>query len=91
MINIINVAHAGVITDAPTFKEIGLDIFNFLLSIVGAIAIIALIVSGLLYFFSVGDEKRIQVAKRSITYAIVGVVIALGGMVAIRMIGQFFN
>ena len=47
----INIAHAGVITDAPTLASSGMKILNFLLSVFGIIAIIMAVVSGMLYFF----------------------------------------
>jgi len=87
----INIAHAGVITDAPTFKDIGTNILFFLLSVAGIIAIITLVVSGVLYFFSAGDEKRMQTAKQSAKYAIVGIILAMGGMIIVKLIGGFFN
>lgn len=91
MINLIEVAHAGVISDAPTFQQIGLNILHFLLSTAMILAIIALTVSGVLYFFAAGDEKRMEKAKKSAVYSVLGIVIAMGGMVVARMIGQFFE
>ena len=88
--NFINVAHAGVISDAPTFQQIGSNILFFLLSIVGIIAIIALLVSGAMYFFSAGNETRMETAKNSVKYAILGIVIAMGGMIIIKLVGGFF-
>jgi heme/copper-type cytochrome/quinol oxidase subunit 2 len=91
MIHFINIAHAGVISDAPTLGQVGLNILNFLLSIAGIIAIIALVISGMIYFFSAGNERRTEVAKKSATYAIVGIVLTLGSMVLVKLIGGFFN
>lgn len=89
--DIINIAHAGVITDAPTFKEIGVNALFFLLSITGAIAIISLVVSGAMYFFSAGDEGKMETAKKSTKYAVLGIIIALGGMIIIKFISGFFK
>lgn len=91
MFHIINIAQAGIITDAPTFQNIGINVLNFLLSVVGIIAIIMLVVSAMLYFFSAGDEKKMQFAKKSATYAVLGIVIALSGMIIIKTIGLFFG
>jgi len=91
MFYIIEIAQAGVISDAPTFKEISVNVLNFLLSIVGIIAIIMLVVSGILYFFSAGDEKRMQIAKSSARYAVIGVILALSGIIVIRTIGVFLS
>lgn len=89
--DIINIAYAGVITDAPTVREIGVNVLSFLLSIMGIIAIISLVVSGIMYFFSAGDYRKIEIAKKSTKYSILGIVIALGGMIIIRFIGNFLN
>jgi len=88
--NFIPIAHAGVISDAPTFKEIGVNILFFLLSVAGVIAIMALVVSGVMYFFSAGDEMRMETAKKSAKYALIGVIIAMGGMIIVKLIGGFF-
>jgi len=91
MFHIIEVAQAGVISDAPTFKEIGVNVLNFLLSAVGIIAIIMLVVSGMLYFFSAGDEKKMQIAKSSVKYAVIGIILAFSGIIIIRTISGFLS
>lgn len=91
MIHFIEIAQAGVITDAPTFQKIGTNILFFLLSIAEIIAMIALVVSGIRYFFSYGDEKSMQAAKQSAKYSIIGIVLAMGGMIVVRLVGQFMN
>jgi hypothetical protein len=91
MIHLIEVAHAGVITDAPTFQKIGMNILSFLLSVIGIIAIMSLLVSGTAYFFSAGDEAKMQFAKKSAKYAILGIILSLGGMVLVKLIGGFFG
>ena len=88
--NFINIAHAGVISDAPTFQQIEINILYFLLSVAGIIAIMALVVSGVMYFFSTGDEMKMETAKKSAKYVLVGIVIAMGGMIIVKLIGQFF-
>jgi ABC-type sulfate transport system permease subunit len=85
-----DVANAGVITDAPTFQKIGTGILNFLLSIAGIVAIISLVVSGILYFFSFGNETRMETAKKSAKYSVLGIILVSGSMVVIRMITQLF-
>lgn len=87
----INTVHAGVITDAPSISNVGMNILNFLLSVVGIIAIIALVLSGILYLTAQDDKKRMQGAKRSMTYSILGIVLAMGGMILIKLMGQFFT
>jgi hypothetical protein len=86
---LINIARAGVIDDAPTFAQIGLNILNFLLSVAGVIVIISLMVSGILYFISAGDEKKISQAKKSFWYAVVGIAAVMAAMIMVKTINQF--
>lgn len=89
--SLINVAQAGVITEAPTISTVGIKILYFLLSVSEIIAIIALVLSGIMYFAIQGDARKMRAAKTAMTYSVLGVVMALGGMIAIKLIGQFFS
>lgn len=85
------IAHAGVITDAPGIPEIILNFFNLLLSIFGILGIIALVVSGMIYFFSAGNEKLASKAKKGIYYGVLGTIAGLGGMIIIKTIGKLLE
>lgn len=89
--NLISIAHAGVITDAPSISTVGMRILNYLLSVAEIIAIIALVISGILYFVSAGDEKKVELAKRAVNYSVMGVAMALGGLIIVKLIGEFFS
>jgi len=52
------------------------NIVNVLLFVVGAISVLVIIVGGLIYITSSGDSGRITMAKHTIMYAVVGVVIS---------------
>lgn len=91
MFHLIEIAHAGAISDATSFKDILANTLNFLLSIVGIIAIIMLAISGALYFFSAGDEKKMQIAKDSTKYAVIGIVMALSGLIIIKTISNLLS
>lgn len=80
------IAHAGAITDAPTFAQIGVRILNFLLSVLASVVIIMTLVSGLLYFFSFGSERAMQTAKKSFTWGIVGTIVAISGLIILKFI-----
>lgn len=62
---------------ALTFPQIAANIINTLLFIVGALAVIFIIVGGIQYVISSGDPKRIDTAKNTITYAVVGLVVSI--------------
>ena len=53
------------------------SIANALLLVVGAMSVLMIIVGGLKYVVSMGHPKRVESARNTILYAIVGVVVAL--------------
>lgn len=52
-------------------------IVNIMLFIVGAVAVIMLIVGGIRYVTSGGAQDKVTAAKNTIMYAIVGIVVAI--------------
>lgn len=65
---------AGLPTNPAT---IAMNIINVLMFATGALAVIFIIVGGIQFATSAGDPKRIEVAKNTITYAVIGLVIAI--------------
>ncbi len=53
------------------------NIVNILLFILGAIAVIMIIIGGLRYTTSNGDASHVKAAKDTILYAVIGLVVAL--------------
>jgi TRAP-type C4-dicarboxylate transport system permease small subunit len=90
MFEIIETARAGVISDAPTFANIGQKILSFLLSVVGIIAIIMTLINGIKYFLAFGNESQMKSAKKSFMVWTTGVLLALGAFILINFLGQFF-
>lgn len=84
-------AITGSITNAPRIMHILSNALQFLLSIVGIVAIIGLVASGIIYLTSGGDEKRATSAKRAALAAVVGIVVALGALVIVSQLGDFFS
>lgn len=80
---------AGPIGDAQPLAVGLTNILDFLLAIVGVVAIIGLVLAGLLYFFAAGDMRQVALAKRALQAGIVGIVIALGGYILIRTLATF--
>lgn len=71
---------------AGTFSTIT----NVLLFIIGAIAVIMIVIGGLRYVISGGDSSQITAAKNTILYAIVGIVVAILAYAAVNfVIGSF--
>jgi hypothetical protein len=67
------------------------NVLTWILSIFGFLAIIAFIISGIQYTLSAGDEKMIDTAKRNMTWSIVGVAVALAGVVIIYAIDKMLR
>jgi len=91
MINLIPIAQADVIASAPNLADAATKILIFLLSVFSVVAIIGVAVSGLMYFFSAGDERRLRTAKRSLMACLTGVAAALGSLIVIKLLGSFFG
>ena len=64
---------------------------NVLLFLVGAISVIMLIIGGIRYVISGGDQAQVTSAKNTILYAIVGIVIAFLAFAAVNFVSQSFS
>lgn len=66
------------------------NVANTLIFIVGAVAVIMLIVGGLRYVLSGGNKEAVEGAKNTILYAIIGIIVAILAFAAVQfVIGQF--
>ncbi|HSW81722.1 MAG TPA: hypothetical protein VLG40_04990 [Candidatus Saccharimonas sp.] len=61
-------------------------ITNILLFVIGAIAVVMLIVGGVRYVVSNGDQNAVTGAKNTILYAIIGIIIAFLAYAAVNFI-----
>lgn len=52
-------------------------IINILLFIIGVVAVIMLIIGGIRYVVSGGDQAAVTAAKNTILYAVIGIIIAI--------------
>lgn len=85
----INVVHAGVIADAKPIKEVIGDVVNFLLYISGAIAILVIVMAGVIYVLSAGNQVSVDKAKKMIIGGVVGLVVVLLSLVIVETIVSF--
>jgi hypothetical protein len=58
-------------------KDIVAKVINILLYILGAVAVIMIIIGGFMYAVSGGDATAVTKAKNTILYSVVGLVIAI--------------
>ncbi|HSX02835.1 MAG TPA: hypothetical protein VLI05_06020 [Candidatus Saccharimonadia bacterium] len=66
-------------------------ISNTLIFLVGAVAVLFLIIGGLRYVISNGDPKNVEAAKNTILYAIVGIVVAILSFAAVQFVINALN
>ena len=59
---------------------------NWLLVIVGILGVIGFVIAGIIYLTAAGDEEQIQKGKQAMIYSIVGVIVALLGVVIIQAV-----
>lgn len=78
------------VSGALTLAQIALNTLNFLLGIVGVIGLIMLLVGGIMYLTSAGDENRIDKGKRILLYSIIGIVVVFAAVVIVKQIAKFF-
>lgn len=74
--------------DSPLFGAGGIfvTVTNLLIFIIGAIAVIMLIIGGIRYTVSQGDQNAITSAKNTILYAIIGIVVAVLAYGAVQFV-----
>ena len=73
----IDLATGGAAAGSPSFETIVQNVIDILLWVVGIASVVMLIVGGIRYVVSAGDQNAVQGAKNTILYAIVGLVISL--------------
>lgn len=63
-----------------------ITITNILLFIIGAVAVVMLIIGGIRYVVSSGDQNAVTSAKNTILYAIIGIVVAFLAYAAVNFV-----
>ncbi len=79
-------AGTGQATEIAGSNGIFKTIVNILLFIVGAVAVIMLVIGGLRYVTSNGDQNAVTGAKNTILYAIIGIVVAFLAYAAVNFV-----
>ena len=83
----------GVTSQLPgaSLSEIVSGTMDWLLAIVGFIAIIGFVISGIMYLTAAGNDSQIKTAKEAMKWSIVGVIVALVGYVVILAVDMWLN
>jgi hypothetical protein len=67
------------------------NIMYWLLGVFAAIAIIGFAISGIMYIISSGNDDTMKKAKQAMIYSIIGVIVALSGLVIIYAVDAALN
>lgn len=68
------------------FASVITAIINLMLVIIGVIAVIVIIISGLSFITSGGDSNKVATAKNSIIYALIGLVVVVFAEVIVHFV-----
>ncbi|MGW8185127.1 MAG: hypothetical protein ACWGHO_03375 [Candidatus Moraniibacteriota bacterium] len=82
---------AGTTLPTGSVTNIVKTIMTWILGMVGFLGVIGFAIAGILYLTSAGDEDRIGTAKKAMTWSIVGVIVALLGVVIIQAADKMLN
>ena len=79
--------------DLPT-GSISAIVFNlaaWLLLLLGSIALIGFVISGILYLTAAGNEERMETAKKGMIYSVIGVIVGLLGYVVVQAVNTWLG
>lgn len=79
-------ATAGADQGTNDLETVIQNAINVLLFIVGVAAVVMLIVGGIRYILSAGDQQAVANAKNTIIYAIVGIIVAVLAYAAVNFV-----
>ncbi|HOW60597.1 MAG TPA: hypothetical protein P5548_01240 [Candidatus Moranbacteria bacterium] len=69
-----------------TLTDIITGFMNWLLAIVGILAVIGFVIAGIIYLTAAGDEDQIARGKKTMIYSLVGIIVALMGVIIIKAV-----
>ena len=64
-------------------SDLAINLMKWMLYLFGFLAIIAFVIAGIQYLTAAGNMNQIETAKRNMKFSIVGVIVALAGLVII--------
>ena len=65
---------------------IATGVMNWLLTLVGILGVVGFVIAGIIYLTAAGDDGQIEKGKQAMVYSIVGVIVALIGVVVINAV-----
>jgi hypothetical protein len=78
----------GVPKSTGNVGQIIVNVAGLLIGLVGSLAVLFLIVGGIQMVISTGDAKKVQQARDTLTYAVVGIVVAIAALAIISFVAN---
>ena len=72
-------------------QEFVMRIVDFVIIFAGALAVLFIMIGGLQYITSMGNEEKTTIAKRTLLYAIIGLLIVILSLTIINVIQSNIN
>ena len=76
---------------SKTIAEILTTFLKWLLTIVGIIAVIGFVISGIQYIVASGNDKVIESAKKNMMYSLIGITVALASYIIVKAIDSILK
>lgn len=86
---LINIAQAGPLDTAPKLSSLVMSVLQFVVTLVGVIAVLVIVVAGIMYMTSGGDTNRVQIAKKALSAGVIGLAIAILSLIIVKTIVSF--
>lgn len=67
------------------------NILNAMLLVLGMIAVVMIVIGGIRYVVSAGDQTQVQAAKNTILYSVVGLIIAILSFAIVNFVIEQFT
>lgn len=71
------------------FGQLASAIVTILISFAGALSIIFIVIAGIKFVTSSGDEKKLASASATLTYAIIGLAVTILAFVILQIVQRF--
>jgi hypothetical protein len=81
----------GTLTGVLAGEEIVQNILNLLLSLLTILGIIGMVLGGIWYMTSGGNEDRMELGRKTLIYSIIGLALAIGSMIIVKQVAQLFS
>lgn len=70
------------------FVQLGVNLFNYVIGIVGALALLAFIYGGILFLFSGGSPEQIEKGKKALVGAVIGLIVVFASYMIVGFVAQ---